>query len=180
MKAEKRVKSDHYILKIVYSGVFVALGILLPQAFHVFGQDAGRMFLPIHLPVLMAGLVLGAECGGIVGMLVPVLSSVLTGMPPVPLVYFMLFELVPYGVFTGIFIRKYNVYISLVLAMLLGRVCYGLALAGGVYILGLHAPFANGAAFVSGVITGIPGMCIQIILIPMLYIALKKGGYIFE
>lgn len=180
MKTEECTKSNSNVLKIVYAGVFVALGILLPQAFHVFGQSAGMTFLPIHIPILMAGLIIGAEYGGLVGLLVPILSCVLTGMPPVPKVYFMLFELIPYGIFTGVFIRKQNVYISLILAMLLGRVCYGISLAAGVYLLGIHAPFANGTAFLGGLVSGIPGMVIQLIVIPALYFVLKKGGYTFE
>lgn len=177
-KSEKIIASKS--LKVAYSGLLIAFGILLPQAFHVFGQSAGMTFLPIQIPILLAGLVLGPLYGGIVGIMVPVLSCILTGMPPVPKVYFMLFELSMYGIVTGLLIRKMNVYISLLGAMLAGRILYGLALAGGVYVLGIHAPFMNAAAFWGGIISGIPGMFIQIMVLPILYMVLKRGGFTFE
>lgn len=166
--------------KPVYGGVLTALGILLPQAFHVFGQNAGMMFLPIHIPVLLAGLLLGPFYGGAVGLLVPFLSSALTGMPPIPKLYFMLVESLAYGAVTGIMIQKYNVYISLVTAMAAGRICYGFSLVIGVRLLHIQAPFANWAAFSSGIVSGIPGIIIQLVLLPVLYRTLKKGGLAFE
>lgn len=92
--------------KMVYGGLLTAVGLVLPQAFHVFGQGAGMAFLPMHLPVMIAGILLGPCYGGLIGLIVPLVSSMLTGMPPVPKLYFMLVELVAYGIFTGIFIRK--------------------------------------------------------------------------
>ena len=95
--------------KMIYGGLLTAVGLVLPQAFHVFGQGVGMAFLPMHLPVMIAGILLGPCYGGLIGLIVPLVSSMLTGMPPVPKLYFMLVELVAYGIFTGIFIRKMNV-----------------------------------------------------------------------
>lgn len=92
--------------KMIYGGLLTAVGLVLPQAFHVFGQGVGMAFLPMHLPVMIAGILLGPCYGGLIGLIVPLVSSMLTGMPPVPKLYFMLVELVAYGIFTGIFIRK--------------------------------------------------------------------------
>ena len=89
MMIEERTKANVRVLKLAYGGLLVALGILLPQAFHIFGQNAGMIFLPIQIPVLFAGMLLGPYYGGLIGILVPLFSSVLTGMPPVPKVYFM-------------------------------------------------------------------------------------------
>lgn len=161
---------------MVYCGLMTALGILLPQAFHAFGQDAGMVFLPIQIPVLFAGLIAGPVYGGITGVLVAGLSSMLTGMPPVPKVYFMVFELAAYGITAGIMKKRFHVLISLIAAMAAGRLVYGAVLAAAVNLIGFQAPFANGAAFVSGIISGIPGMAIQIIVLPALYHILKKGG----
>lgn len=180
MKIKETEKLNSKVTKMVFSGLLIALGILLPQAFHVFGTAGGGTFLPIHLPILMAGLLLGPYYGGVVGLVVPILSSMLTGMPPVPKAYFMIVELVAYGVVTGIVIRKANVYISLIAAMLAGRLLYGLALVVGVRLLHFTAPFANQAAFFGGIVTGIPGIAIQLIILPILYTALKKGGFTFE
>ena len=125
------IKTNVRTLKLAYGGLLVALGILLPQAFHVFGQNAGMIFLPIQIPVLFGGILLGPYYGGVIGLLVPLLSSVLTGMPPVPKVYFMFVELVTYGMVAGWLIRRTNVYVSLLTAMLCGRAAYGLALVAG-------------------------------------------------
>lgn len=178
MRFAERKKQN--VAKLVFGGSLVALGILLPQAFHIFGTSGGGMFLPIHIPVLMAGMILGPYYGGIIGFLVPILSSLLTGMPPVPKVYFMLVELITYGIVIGIMIRRSNVYISLFVAMISGRVLYGCSLIVGVKLLHLTAPFVNQAAFFSGIITGIPGILLQFLILPMLYKALKKGGVAFE
>lgn len=180
MKIKETEKVNNRVTKLVFGGLLVALGILLPQAFHVFGTAGGGTFLPIHIPILMAGLMLGPYYGGCIGLLVPLLSSLFTGMPPAPKVYFMLFELGAYGVVTGIMIRRTNVYISLLTAMAAGRVMYGFALMLGVKFLGFTAPFANSAAFIGGIVTGIPGIAIQLLVLPVLYMALKKGGFIFE
>lgn len=180
METGQKEKTNEKVMKMVYGGVMIALGILLPQAFHVFGQNAGMMFLPIHIPILMAGLLLGPLYGGIVGALVPVLSSVLTGMPPVPKLYFMLAELIVYGIVSGYMMKKTNVYVSLLTAMLAGRVCYGISLVVGVNLFHFHAPFANQAAFVGGIVSGIPGIALQLVVLPVLYGALRRGGFTFE
>lgn len=174
------IKTNVRTLKLAYGGLLVALGILLPQAFHVFGQNAGMIFLPIQIPVLFGGILLGPYYGGVIGSIVPLLSSVLTGMPPVPKVYFMFVELVTYGMVAGWLIRRTNVYVSLLTAMLCGRAAYGLALVAGVQILHMQAPFLTQAAFFSGIVSGIPGMAIQILLLPVLYLTLRRGGLTFE
>lgn len=166
--------------KVVYAGVLCALGLILPQAFHMFGQNAGMMFLPIHLPVLMAGLLLGPVYGSLVGLIVPILGSAITGMPPVPKVYFMLVELIAYGFLTGLLKNRCNIYLNLIISMAVGRILYGCSLIAGVCLLHVHAPFANGAAFVSGIVSGIPGIVLQLILLPVLYRALQKGGLTFR
>ena len=120
MMIEERTKANVRVLKLAYGGLLVALGILLPQAFHIFGQNAGMIFLPIQIPVLFAGMLLGPYYGGLIGILVPLFSSVLTGMPPVPKVYFMFVELMAYGIVIGWMIKKTNVYASLLTAMILG------------------------------------------------------------
>lgn len=180
MKIKESEKVSGKVTKMVFGGLLIALGILLPQAFHVFGTAGGGTFLPIHIPILMAGLVLGPYYGGIIGVIVPILSSVLTGMPPVPKVYFMIVELAAYGIVTGIMIRKRNVYVSLLIAMVAGRMLYGAALVCGVKLFHITAPFANQAAFFGGIVTGIPGIVIQLLVLPILYTALKKGGFTFE
>lgn len=166
MMIEERTKANVRVLKLAYGGLLVALGILLPQAFHIFGQNAGMLLGPYY--------------GGLIGILVPLFSSVLTGMPPVPKVYFMFVELMAYGIVIGWMIKKTNVYASLLTAMILGRAAYGISLVVGAQLLHIQAPFLNRAAFLSGIISGVPGMLIQIVILPVLYLTLKRGGLTFE
>lgn len=138
------------------------------------------IFLPIQFPVFMAGLLLGPVYGGIIGVLVPVLGCLLTAMPPVPKVYFMLFELVTYGVVTGLLRKKCGVYFNLLISMVAGRVLYAIALVAGVGLLGLQAAFATRSAFISGIVMGIPGMILQILVLPVLYKRLLMGNIGYE
>ena len=99
----------------------------------------------------------------------------MTGMPPVPKVYFMFFELAAYGIVTGCLRKRCPVYVNLVTAMVAGRAAYGASLAAGIAFLGLKAPFASRAAFVSGIVMGIPGIVIQLVILPVLYKRLVTG-----
>ena len=73
------------VKKIVYGGLLIAIGVILPQLFHIFGQSAGQTFLPMHIPVILAGMLIGPVWGLGVAVIVPILSSLITGMPPVPM-----------------------------------------------------------------------------------------------
>lgn len=164
------------VKKLVYGGLLIALGVILPQLFHVFGQSAGKMFLPMHIPVLLAGLLLGPYYAMGAAVLIPIASSLITGMPPVPMLYFMLFELVTYGLVAGMLADKINIYLNLIITLICGRIVYGLSLVCAVSIFGMNFPFANTAAFFGGIVTGLPGIAIQLLFIPLIMFALKKGG----
>lgn len=164
------------IKKTVYGGLLVAIGVILPQLFHVFGQSAGQMFLPMHIPVLLAGLILGPYYAIGVAIITPILSMLITAMPPVPMIYFMLFELVAYAVVSGLLSKKFNVYITLIITLICGRIVYGLALVAAVSLFGMTFKFATTTAFFTGILTGLPGIAIQLVFIPLIMYALKKGG----
>lgn len=166
--------------KLIYAGVLTALGIILPQAFHVFGPTAGVVFLPMHIPVILAGFLAGPFLGGIVGIIVPVISFLIYGMPAIPRLYFMIPELFVYAFVAGLLYKKLNIYLSLIISMIAGRVFFGLSLVITVFLLGIRVPFGSTAAFIGTIITGVPGMLIQILIIPLLIFALKKGGLIIN
>ena len=170
------MKKNSNTLKIVYGGLLIALGIVLPQLFHVFGQDAGRAFLPMHIPILLAGLLIGPYWGMCVAIAAPILSSLITGMPPVPMLYFMLIELIVYSIVAGLLSGKVNIYINLVITLICGRIAYGLSLVVAVQLFGMTFPFASTVAFFTGIATGLPGIAIQLFFIPLIMFALKKGG----
>src|SRR5690554_4903990 len=150
------------VRETVLAGFFVALGIVVPIAFHAFGP--GTTFLPMHIPVITAGFVLSAPFAVLVGLLTPVLSSVMTGMPVIfPVLPFMVFELATYGLVTSLLYRKLklNVYVSLVGAMISGRIVATIVVwvLTTFFVVQLPSPLV----WISGVIvTGIPGIIIQL------------------
>lgn len=152
--------------KLVLSSLFVAFGVILPIAFHMFNMG-GSVFLPMHIPVLIAGYFLGPLYGAAVGIVTPILSGLLTGMPPlVPVMPIMAFELCGYGLVTGFVFSKTNkIYLSLVVAMITGRL---FAIVGAFIVSLTLAPQVNPIAYVvGGLSAAIPGMIIQLVFIPL-------------
>ncbi|MFR8230581.1 MAG: ECF transporter S component [Anaeromassilibacillus sp.] len=164
-------------VRLTTTALCIALGLLLPTVFHVFGTGAGTALLPMHLPVLLCGLLCGWQYGAACGILVPLFSSILTGMPPIfPTGASMMVELCAYGVLTGLFYQTLHqkLYVSLVGAMLGGRVIYGLVNAVFMGVAGKPYGFA---AFLSGAfLTAWPGILLQLIVVPLLVFTLQKSG----
>lgn len=161
--------------KIVLSGVLIAVGILLPIIFHSFNMG-GQIFLPMHIPVLIAGMLVGPLYGTLVGIITPVLSSVLTGMPSMfPMLPIMVFELATYGFVSGYiynYIKK-NTYLSLIAGMIDGRIVAGIVVFILARFFGAQMSVIN---FVKmGIVTGLPGILIQLIIIPPLVKLLKRS-----
>jgi hypothetical protein len=163
--------------------ICIALCYVLPIAFHSLG--VGTLLSPLHIPVLLCGLVCGGFYGGFCGIAGPVLSSVLSGMPPAMGLVTMIPELVVYGVASGLLMKyvrtgkvHFDVYISLGGAMLLGRIAGGIAKA--LFI----AYLANGQTFgiamwVSSYFVGtLPGIVAHLVLIPILVMTLMRAGVI--
>ncbi len=135
------------------------------------------MFLPMHLPVLLAGFLVGPAAGVVVGILAPGLSFLLTGMPPTYAVPLMSLELPLYGLIAGIcYVRlRLNIYISLILAMIAGRIMFGL----GLFVLGLFMklPYSAATFFSTGgaIVTGLPGIALQVVLIPLIVAGIRRA-----
>lgn len=168
---------------LVLAGLFIALGYTLPSLIgHI--PNIGNKLLPMHIPVLLAGFVLGGPTGFLVGFVVPLLKSVLTSMPPMfPYAVAMAFELASYGLMTGLLYRalpkkKINTLISLVGAMIVGRIVWGLV---SFVLYGIQGSQFNMKIFLGGaLINAIPGIIIQIILIPVLISALEGTNLLEE
>lgn len=169
---------------LVFAALCVALGLVVPQVFHLIPfvgavPNLGGVFLPMHIPVLLCGFLCGWRYGFVCGAVVPFLSSIVTGMPVMwPQGVSMIFELAVYGLVTGLLYRgrKRGVYLSLLAAMAAGRIISGIAKAVFFGIAG--KPFGM-AAFLSGAFTiAIPGIILQLVLIPVLVTALEKAGAI--
>ena len=160
--------------RMCIGGLLVACGVLLPQVFHMAGGPGlGGTSLPMHIPVFVAGMLLGDFYGLAVGLLAPVLSFLLTGMPPFARLPFMVVELAVYGWVSGLASRRtLPVLVSLVTAQIAGRVAYGCALFAGVGLFGVEvSPIAAVAAALTA---GLPGIALQLIVIPPLVIFIRR------
>ena len=161
---------NNALKKMILSAVFLALGMVLPL-FTGQIKEIGDSLLPMHIPVMLCGLLCGWQYGGFIGLVLPFLRSVTFGMPPIyPQAVWMALELCAYGLVIGLVycaFKKKNVlsvYISLVSAMLVGRVVWGIAKA---VLLGVAGkPFTLTAFWVGGFADALLGIVLQLILIP--------------
>lgn len=165
--------------KIVISGFMLATGIILPfLAAHGFGIS-GNILLPMHIPVLLCGFFCGPFLGFLCGLILPVLNSILTGMPVMyPMAIIMTFELSAYGFVTGFLYKLFRykksygiIYIVLIVAMLFGRIFYGL----GVWFLLLFNTNLGKISVIAAAIKGLPGIFIQLLLIPAVVMRVRNS-----
>jgi niacin transporter len=162
------------IRRLTYTALFIALGIVLPQAFHLLGGPGlGSVFLPMHIPVLMGGILLGPLSGFLIGM-ISVVVGFLLGMPAMPMAAFMFFELATYGLVAGYLGNrsKLNVYLTMIVSMLSGRLVSLGLMQFAIRVLEIELPpiFGRVAIFA----TGIPGMILQLVIIPSLVLVLRR------
>lgn len=173
------MKTRSYVKNIVLTAVCAALCVVVPMAFHAI-PNAGSVFLPMHIPVLLCGMLCGWPFGLTCGLIGPLLSSLTTGMPPAAMLPAMMIECAVYGAVAGLLMKHIrtgrlylDLYLSLIPAMLAGRVISGVAKA---LIL---APGTTLAAWAAGAfVTALPGIVIQLILIPAILFALTKARLI--
>lgn len=172
--------------RMTLAALCLALALLLPQVFHLLGmQQAGQLFLPMHIPVLIAGLILGWQYGALLGILSPLLSFALTGMPSAQRVLFMVVELMSYGAIVGLCYQTLRLKehafggtLSLIIAMICGRLMYGLAISLAAILF--HIDLGGFAAVWAALIMGIPGILTQLLFLPALAHVIEKGGYLHE
>lgn len=168
------------IVKIVLSGLFIALGIVLP---FLTGQipEIGSRLSPMHIPVLLCGFVCGWPYGLIVGFITPLFRSMLTGMPPFPVTAVpMAFELAVYGIIAGVLYKKLPkktpyIYVSLISAMIGGRIVWGVVRS---VMLVQGVDFSIQMFIAGAFVNAIPGIILHIALIPLIVIALKRANLI--
>jgi thiamine transporter ThiT len=163
--------------KLVLAALFLALALVLP---FLTGQipEVGSMLCPMHIPALLCGFFCGWPWGVAVGFIAPVLRSVLFGMPPMfPVGICMSFELAAYGAVSGWLYaklpkKKISIYGALLSAMVIGRLVWGVA---RFVCTGLDVSAFGISAFWAGAVaTAVPGIIVQIVLIPLLVMALEK------
>ena len=167
------------IKRMTLTAVCVALCVVLPIAFHSI-PNAGSVFLPMHIPVLICGLICGWPYGLLCGLMGPLLSSVLTGMPPAAVLPAMMVECGTYGMVSGLVLKVVHtkstygdLYIALVVAMMAGRVVSGIAKA-----LIFSPGMALSAWVTASFVTAIPGIVIQLVFLPSVVFTLMKAKLI--
>lgn len=170
------------VFTMCLAAMFLALGLVLP---FLTGQipQIGSMLLPMHIPVLLCGLVCGWQYGLGVGFVLPLLRFAIFGMPPIyPTGIAMAFELAAYGLFIGLLYSHsrwqcvVSLYRCMILAMLGGRVVWGLAQCA---LLGLGTNGFTWQMFAAGAfLNAIPGIILQLVLIPAIMVALNRTGLV--
>ena len=174
---------DIRVRKTAVAGLCLALALVLP---FLTGQipQIGQMLSPMHIPVLLCGFVCGPALGLLVGFIAPLLRSLLFGMPSLfPSAIGMMFELATYGFAAGTLYfmlpkKPWRVYVSLILAMILGRIIWGVA---RLILWGLGSSAFSWKLFMAGAFTNaIPGIILHIVLIPLVVLFLEKSGYILN
>ena len=167
------------IKRLTLTALCVALCVVVPMAFHTI-PNAGVVMLPMHIPVLLCGLVCGWQYGLLCGILGPLVSSVVTGMPPAAILPGMMVECGMYGCVGGLMmayvrtgILYLDLYISLPVAMLMGRIISGIVKA-----LILTPGMSLTVWATTSFVTALPGISIQLILLPTLIVALIRAGLI--
>lgn len=180
-----KTNNKNDVIKLTVSGLLLAIGIIIPRMFHIYGlnsQGLGQVFLPMHFSVFIAGVFLGQYYGLWIGFLTPLLNS-LFGMPMFPMNIIMAFELCTYGFFAGLFVatlpkikifgKDIRVYLGLILSMIMGRVVYGIALFTAANLFGMEK-LPKPLSIIASSITGIPGIVIQLIMVPVIVYALTR------
>ena len=166
-------------LKLTYSALCLALCQVLPL---LTGQipQVGNMLCPMHLPVFLCGFLCSMPYGAFVGFVAPLLRFLIFGMPPLyPTALAMAFELAAYGFFSGLFYKVFPkkfffIYPALILSMLIGRGIWGLA---RFIMASVDQTTFTLKIFLAGAFTtAFPGIVLQIVLVPLLLLALKKAG----
>lgn len=173
------VRASGIVRSVTVSGLLLAVGLVLP---FLTGQlkSIGSMLLPMHIPVLLCGLICGWRYGAAAGFILPLFRNLLFSMPPMPGAISMAFEMGVYGLVAGAVYSAsrwkcvVSVYKSLIAAMLAGRLVWG---AAQYLILGIRGEGFTLEAFLAGAfLNAIPGIILQLIFIPILMLALGKTG----
>lgn len=171
------MKKRNQLVNLALAAMFLALAYVMPFLTGQI-QQIGNMLCPMHIPVILCGFICGGPWGLIVGFIAPFLRSFTLGMPPMyPVAFAMAFELAAYGLMSGVLYRvfpkkKGYIYCSLIISMIIGRLIWGVVQFA---CAGLDPSKFGFAAFWAGAVANaIPGIILQIVIIPVVVMLLEK------
>lgn len=176
--------ANQRLQKLVLSSLFLALTFVLP---FITGQipEIGSALLPMHLPVLLCGFICGWPYGLAIGFVAPILRSLLWGMPPLfPIAIAMAFEMATYGFCTGFFYSKWKsntkfIFPTLIISMIIGRIVWGIV-CFPLYTLFTENSFSLSLFWTSGFVLALPGIILQLILVPIIIASLSRIKVLFN
>lgn len=168
-----------HVVNLCLAALFLSVGIVLPLLTMNI-KEIGDSLLPMHLPVMLCGIICNKKYGFAVGLTLPFMRSLIFSMPPLyPNAVWMAAELCAYGFIIGFvyeLCKKKNlftIYLSLISAMLGGRIIWGIS---KLLLLGLKGKAFTITAFITGgFIDAIPGIILQLILIPIIVVIIEKA-----
>lgn len=170
------------VLDLTLAAMFLAVGLLLP---FLTGQirEIGNMLLPMHIPVIMCGLICGWKYGLGVGFVMPLLRSLIFTRPAMyPDAIAMAFELATYGLVVGLLYSRsrwkciISLYRSMLIAMIAGRIVWG---AAEICLLGIGENGFTWEMFMAGAfLKAFPGIILQLVFIPAMMLVLNKTGLV--
>lgn len=164
-------------------GAFIALvsAVALPQLVHVVGAASGmgtalgEIFLPMHLPIILIGLLAGPYAAGAACLLSPLVSFALTGMPTSAMLPFMMIELCVYGICAGLLKDvKLPTIAKVLIAQIAGRAVRAGAIMIGFYALGTNV---QPKVILSSITAGLFGILLQLVIIPLAVYRLKEADH---
>lgn len=163
---------------LALSGICLAISVIMPNIFHLAGPQGGKMFLPLFWGVAIAALIVPMKYAVLVGLLAPIASHLISAMPPVPMLYFMLVELTVYAISVRLISRRLNPFLSIFFGLVISRSCYILAAAIIGQLFQLPPMFSSLTALCAGVLVSLPGIIMQVVLVPAIYHIYQKVSHI--
>lgn len=174
----RKIMKNSYTKNLVLSALFLALGFILPL---LTGQipTIGQVLLPMHIPVFLCALICGWKYGALIGVVLPLLRSFIFSVPTLyPTAIAVAFEMGVYGFSTGLLFELskqksiFSVYGSMLVAMVLGRIVRCVA---EIILLGMQGnAFAWETFFLGVIVNALPGIILQLVLVPAVILLCKK------
>ena len=167
------VKNYVDVRKLIYSALFIIGALVLPQLFHMAGWE-GPTFLPMNIPVILAGFLLGKKYGLITGISAPVISTMVSGMPVAfPVLPIMILQFGTYGFVAGYLSKdtKLPAVATVLVTMILGWIAYAVGFYG--LMLTIAPQIASSLSPIAAIITGMPGIIISMVGLPLVVKVLK-------